>query len=124
MAGHGGVKRTRDRLGCHFWWPGFRADVAKFCRSCDACQRAGKIRHNPPPAPLCPLPEVYEPFARVMIDCVGPLPRTKKGNEYLLTILDVCTRFPEAVPLHNIKTTVIVDSLLLFFSHYGLPVEV
>ena len=54
----------------------------------------------------------------------GPLPKTKKGNEYLLTILDVTTRFPEAVPLRNIRAPTIIESLIQFFSRYGLPQEV
>ena len=34
--------------------------------------------------------------SRIMIDCVGPLPKTKSGNEYLLTIMCASTRFPQA----------------------------
>ena len=56
-----------------------------------------------------------------MIDCVGPLLKTKKGNEYLLAILDTATRYPEAIPLRNIKTKVIVEHLLKFFAWVGLP---
>ena len=78
----------------------------------------------PPPAPLQPLPVIATPFTHVMIDCVGPLPKTKKGNEYLLTILDMASRFPEATPLRNIKTPTIVEALTLFFTRYGLPREV
>ena len=33
------------------------------------------------------------------MDCVGPLPRTKSGNEYFLTIMCTSTRVPEAIPL-------------------------
>ena len=96
----------------------------QFCRSCHACQVAGKAGHNIPSAPLQPTPEVGSPFLRVIIDCVGPLPRTKKGHEYLLTIMDVATRFPEAVPLRNIRARTIIETLLQFFSRVGLPKEV
>jgi hypothetical protein len=30
-----------------------------------------------PQAPLCPIPAFDEPFSRILIDCVGPLPKTK-----------------------------------------------
>lgn len=59
-----------------------------------------------------------------MIDCVGPLPKTRKGNEYLLTILDVATRYPEAIPVRTINTKTIVDHLVRFFSWAGLQVSV
>ncbi|KAL2095752.1 hypothetical protein ACEWY4_007900 [Coilia grayii] len=84
----------------------------------------GKPNQVIPPAPLCPLPVVEEPFSRVMIDCVGPLPKTKKGNEYLLTIYDVATQFPEAVPLRSIKAKPILHALICFFSRFGLPKQI
>lgn len=74
-----------------------------------------------PVAPLRPLPVEEEPFTHIMIDCVGPLPRSKKGNEYLLTIIDVATRYPETISLRSIKTKTIVDHLVRFFSWAGLP---
>ena len=124
VAGHVGVARTMQRIQRHFWWPGLRGDVSRYCRSCKPCQLAGKAQHMPPPAPLQPLPVIAEPFTRVMVDCVGPLPKTKKGNEYLLTILDMASRFPEAIPLRNIRAPTIIDALTVFFTRYGLPQEV
>ena len=58
------------------------------------------------------------------MDCFGPLPRTKSGNEYLLTIMCTSTRFPEAIPLRNIKTKSIVKALIKFFTFVGLPKSV
>ncbi|CAC5369209.1 unnamed protein product [Mytilus coruscus] len=69
-----------------------------------------------PSAPLLPIPAFEEPFTRVLIDCVGPL-KTKTGNAYLLTIMCISTRFPEAIPLRNIKTPTIVKALIKFFFH-------
>ena len=98
-----------------------------YYRSCHVCQVVGKPNQKIPVAPLCPIP-VMEPFfitlfSRVLINCVGPLPKSKKGNEYLLTIMDVSARFPE-VPLRSIKSTGIVAALLRFFSRVGLPLEI
>lgn len=41
-----------------------------------------------------------EPFEKVIVDCVGPLPKTK--TQFLLTIMFASTRFPEAIPLLKI----------------------
>ena len=67
------------------------------------------------------IPAFDEPFSTILIDCVGPLPRTKSGNEYLLTIMCTSTRFPEAIPLRNIKTKSIVKAPIKFFTFVGLP---
>jgi len=121
FAGHLGVNKTYDRILRNFFWPGLKTDVASYCRSCHVCQMTGKPNQNIPPAPLHPIPAFSEPFERVMIDCVGPLPRTKSGNQYLLTIMCSSTRFPEAIPLRKITAPVIVKSLVKFFSLFGLP---
>ena len=52
---------------------------------------------------------------------IGPLPKTKRGNQYLLTIMCASTRFPEAIPLRNIKTPQIVKALVKFYTLFGLP---
>jgi len=72
-----------------------------------------------PKAPLIPLPAFEEPFSRVIIDCVGPLPKTKSGNQYLLTLMCASTCFPKAVPLRNIKAPTIVKHLVKFFTLVG-----
>lgn len=121
MAGHLGVRKTCDRILKHFWWPRVGSDVADYCRSCHTCQVVGKPNQKIPTAPLKPIPAFDEPFSRVIIDCVGPLPKTKSGNQYLLTIMCASTRFPEAIPLRNIKATTVVKALTKFFTLVGLP---
>ena len=46
-----------------------------------------------PVAPLKPILACVEPFSEVIIDCVGPLPKTTARNKYLLTIMCKATRF-------------------------------
>ena len=81
----------------------------------------GKPNQTLPKAPLQPIPAFKEPFSRVIIDCVGPLPKTKSGNQYLLTVMCASTRFPEAIPLRNISAKTIVKALIKFFKLVGLP---
>ena len=63
----------------------------------------GKPNQTIPKAQLQPIPAFDEPFSRILIDCVGPLPRTKSGNEYLLTIMCISTRFPEAISRYLLR---------------------
>lgn len=58
-----------------------------FSRTCPTCQIVGKPNQPVPPAPLQPIPTMGEPFEHVLIDCVGPLPKTKSGNPLLLTLM-------------------------------------
>ena len=121
LVGHLGVNKTYQKILNHFYWPNLKKDVAEFCRSCNTCQIVGKPNQSIPKAPLQPTPAFEEPFSRIIIDCVGPLPRTRSGNQYLLTIMCASTRFPEAIPLRKIKTKSIAKALTKFFSLFGLP---
>lgn len=118
---HLGVTKTYSRVLRHFFWPGMKADVARFCKTCHTCQIVGKPNQVVPPAPLRPIPAVGEPFEHVNVDCVGPLPKTRSGNQFLLTIMCISTRFPEAIPLQKITAQAITKALTKFFTTFGLP---
>ena len=124
MSGHLGINKTYHKIINHFYWPGLKSVVTKYCKTCHTCQMVGKPNQTIPKAQLQAIPAFDEPFSRIFIDCVGPLPRTKSGNEYLLTIMCTSTRFPEAIPLRNIKTKSIVKALIKFFTFVGLPKSV
>jgi len=62
LAGHLGVNKTFKRILNHFYWPGIKKDVKRFCKTCDICQKVGK------------------PFSQVVINCVGPLPKARVSN--------------------------------------------
>ena len=121
LAGHLGVSKTYHKILNHFFWPLIKSDVTNFCWSCHTCQMVGKPNQMIPCAPLHPIPAFEEPFSRFIIDCVGPLPKTKSGNEFLITIVRASTRFPEAIPMRNIKVKTIVRALINFFTLVGLP---
>ena len=74
-----GVNKTSNRILAHFYWPNERLDVAEDCRSCNTCQVIGKLNQTMCVAPLrpVPVPAFEEYFSGVIVECVGPLPKTK-----------------------------------------------
>ncbi len=120
-SGHLGITKTYGRVLKHFFWPGMKSHVTQFCNTCSTCQLVGKPNQVVHPAPLQPIPAVGEPFEHVLVDCVGPLPRTKAGNQFLLTVMCMSTRFPEAIPLRKITAPAITRALIKFFTTFGLP---
>ena len=107
--GHLGTGRgTQEKILKHFYWPKIHQDVVEFCNTCHT-----KPNH-PPPAPL-------KPFEG-MINCVGSLSKKRKGNQYLFTVMDLSTRYPEAFPLCNITAkTLCWRHCFFFYSRDGLP---
>ncbi|XP_068225915.1 uncharacterized protein [Palaemon carinicauda] len=51
-------------------------------------------------------------------------PKPKTGFQYMLTIMDRTTRFPEVIPVRCIKSGIVIKHLMDFFSRYGLPREI
>lgn len=52
---------------------------------------------------------------------MGPLPKSKSGNQFMLTVMCVSTRFPEAIPLSKITAAVVSKELIKFFTTSGVP---
>ena len=94
-------------------------EVKEFVRSCAGCQRAA--RNDNSRAPLQPLPCVSEPFEKVAFDLVGPLPHTSSGNRYILTMMCLYTKYPEAIPLRRVDNDTVLDAMMDIFSRHGLP---
>ena len=121
VAGHTGVRKTYDRIVRRFYWPKLRRDVSSYIKSCHVCQLTGKPNQQIPVAPLQPIPVVSNPFEYLIVDCVGPLPRSKAGHLYLLTVMCQTTRYPMAYPLRSITTKAVLKALTAFMSIFGIP---
>ena len=122
LAGHLGTSKTRQRILQRFYWPSLSSDVKDYCASCRQCQMATNRR--PPRAPMVPMPVLDEPFSRIAMDIVGPLPRSSQGNRYILLVCDYATRCPEAFALKSIDAETVADSLIQLFSRIGIPKEI
>ena len=97
-AGHLGVRKALQRVRKHFYWKHMKTDVSRFGKECHPCQVAGKPNQPVPVSPLNPILAMQNPFERIIVDIVGPLPKTSSGYSYLLTILDVATRYALFMP--------------------------
>ena len=122
LTAHLGYKKTLEKLLRNFWWPGVQQDVKCHCQTCGDCQRGA--RGSKGKAPLMPLPAVDEPFRRIAMDIVGPLKRSKRGNKYILTLMDFSTRFPEAIPLRRVDAQTVADAMMGVFCRLGFPEEI
>ena len=78
-----------------FYWPSLFKDAHKMCRSCDRCQRLGKLsRHHM--MPLNPI-LVVDLFDLWGIDFMGPFP-TCFYYSYIMVGVDYLSKWVEAIP--------------------------
>ncbi|CAC5409373.1 Transposon Ty3-G Gag-Pol polyprotein,Transposon Ty3-I Gag-Pol polyprotein,Retrovirus-related Pol polyprotein from transposon 297 [Mytilus coruscus] len=94
--GHLGFKKTLSKVRERFTWYNQRKDVEQWCKCCNICAS----RKPPSKKPKAPLQQynVGAPFERIGIDILGPLPKSTRGNKFLLVIGDYFTKWMEAFP--------------------------
>ena len=120
MAGHQGHDKTRQRI-LRTFWPSFFKDMEMYCKSCRVCQKSSK--QGVKPAPLVPLLFISEPFSRVAMDIVGPLP-SQAGNRYILVMCNYAMRYSEAIALRTIDAKHVTEELIKFCARVGVPKEI
>ena len=68
------------------------------------------------------LPLIGTPYSMVSIDFIREIsPASDRGHRYILVVVDMCTRFPDAIPLKNIDTCTVAEALIGIFSRVGFP---
>ena len=112
--------RKHEKLKTRFYWPGMKKDVDLYCSQYTRCGARKAPPHNAK-ARLMSMRAGF-PFERIAMDVVGPLPKTERGNRYLLVIVDYYTRWPEAYAIahqdaHSIASKLVTE----YFSRYGSP---
>jgi transposase InsO family protein len=56
---------------------------------------------------------------------VGPLPTSKEGFSYILTVVDRTTRWFEAIPLHSITAAAVAESFVAaWVARFGVPATI
>lgn len=97
-----------------------RKYVEKYIKCCVLCLYS-KRTGGKPEGYLYPIPKLLVPFHTIHVDHVGPFPRSKKGNLYLITAIDAFTKFciPQAVK--STKARYVIDYLEVINGLYGTP---
>ena len=117
--GHFGVQKTVDKIKQRFHWLKIAKDVKYWCEKCPTCNRHKTHARNR--GALTPI-YTGAPFERVAMDIVGPLPRTQRGNRYILTVVDHFTKHAEAYALPDQEAVTIARVLVNeFISRFGVP---
>ena len=93
-------------------------DVKKVLSNCQICATVKPKFFKPPNSSLI---KAMKPMDRLSMDFKGPLPVTKKGNRYLLIIIDEYSRFPFAIPCKDMTTQTVMRCLTQVFSLLGTP---
>ncbi|GJR77841.1 reverse transcriptase domain-containing protein [Tanacetum coccineum] len=117
--GHHGVNLTAKKVfDVGFFWPTIYRDVHAMIKSCDTCQRQGKIsQRNEMPQNAIQVCEIFDVWG---IDFMGPFP-SSRGNKYILVAVDYLSKWVEAKALPTNDARVVVKFLKSLFARFGTP---
>lgn len=101
-AGHFGYEKTLNRIKESFWFSKMRRFVKKYVSACLECA------HHKAPGGLKkgflhPIPKVDMPFHTIHADHLGPFVRSRRGNTYLLILVDAFTKYVNIKAVRDTK---------------------
>jgi hypothetical protein len=122
VAGHLGVEKTSDAVRRKFYWPRLGRTIKAYVLSCDDCQR-NKPHQRRPAGLLQPLPIPKGRWEDIAMDYVVQLPRTPRGHDAILVVVDRLTKRAHFIPTRTNVTAVETAQLFIdnVFRLHGLP---
>ncbi|GJZ27639.1 reverse transcriptase domain-containing protein [Tanacetum coccineum] len=117
--GHHGANYTAKKVfDAGFFWPTIYRDAHDMVKSCDSCQRQGKIsQKDEMPQNAIQVCEIFDVWG---IDFMGPFP-SSRGNKYILVAVDYLSKWVEAKALPTNDARVVVKFLKSLFARFGTP---
>ena len=104
----------------HFIWKGMDRDIATRVKNCHLCGLSKPAQNTK--LGLLSSEVASRPTEKLFIDYVGPFPRSKSGNAYLLVCVDAFPKFAWLLPLWQATARLTINALQNHvFQHFGLP---
>lgn len=120
QGGHRGVLKTYKRIRNNYYWENMRKDINDRIKRCVKCN-VNKVRRRIK-NPMLITDTPYRSFDKIAMDIVGPYPKTERGNEYVLTIQDLLTKYVTLIPLPNQTAETVTDAFVKrFVSYFACP---
>ena len=111
---HPGMVKMKLIARSYMWWPKIDQNIEDIVKSCRECVAQ---RSLPPVAPLHSWPWANQPMKRLHVDFADI------DGWQVLDIIDIHSKWIDAVPLRRATATTTVSALQKFFSNFGLPKE-
>nr|GEW68785.1 reverse transcriptase domain-containing protein [Tanacetum cinerariifolium] len=119
IGGHHGANFTAKKVfDAGFFWPTIYRDAHNLVKSCDSCQRQGKIsQRDEMPQNVIQVCEIFDVWG---IDFMEPFP-SLRGNRYILVAADYLSKWVEAKALLTNDARVVVKFLKSIFARFRTP---
>ena len=117
---HYGDLKTFTQIREHYTWNGMFSDVREFVQQCEICSRFGA---RPVKAKRKYHIRSDEPGEHWVINMVH-LPKAKSGHQWLLTMIDVCSRWAAiARPMADMGHKEVAQTVMEEWAHVGVHIH-
>lgn len=109
FGGHVGQKKLYSKLRAQYFWKHMTRDIAKYVRNCKKCL-VNKVKiASKEEMVLTPTPQ--RPFDIVILDTIGPLPKSNNENIYAVTLICDLTKYLVAIAIPNKEAKTIAKAI-------------
>lgn len=118
---HPGIFKTYNKIKQHYFWKDMYLDIVNFVGNCEKC-KAYKPSNSPPQGLMTNPKVVSVPMHTLSIDIIGPLVKAYSGHNYILSIVDVFSKYCWLHPLKTATTKTVTSFIenYIIFKH-GTP---
>ena len=109
LGGHCGITKTKNKIRKYYFWKNMTRDITKYIKSCDKCQKAKVTKHTKASMTITDTPT--KAFDTVLVDTIGPLPKSTNGNEYAITLICDLTKYLVTVPIPDKTAKTVAKSI-------------
>ncbi|XP_037295944.1 uncharacterized protein LOC115444529 isoform X1 [Manduca sexta] len=118
--GHVGLKKTEEVIKADYWFSRMTRFIKKYVEACLECLfkkgNYGKVSGK-----IYPITKPDEPMHTVHIDHMGPFPKSRKGSQYVVVIIDSFTKYVVIKPTKSLRSTETISILREIFAMIGYP---
>jgi len=120
VAAHPGMNRMYYTMRKAYYWPSMLTDVHTTITKRTTCaQNRLAVRRHTTPLTLF---AATESLTELSVDIFGPIPASKKGNRFILVIIDRFAKLTKCVALRRITAITVASAIIdVWVSAYGPP---
>lgn len=107
---HLGIDKCVAYLKRFYFWPRMYVTVKEVLKTCETC-KATKSKPRITKVPMGASRNASSPFEVVAIDHWGPVTKSRRGNQYLLVVVDIFSKYVLLDPSPNAKAARVVKFL-------------
>lgn len=113
FGGHMGQKKLYEKLRSAYYWKNMHRDIAKFVKQCEKCALCKPKHGVKVPMKITHTPQ--RPFDVVIIDTIGPLPKSHNGNQYAVTLVCDLTKYLVTIPISDKSANTVAKAIFTNF---------